>query len=92
MKILLVLPEMLVLKAVPAISEELSELFWLVSGQSAVGNLSKNGLDASRIWGGGSPLGKMPYKPLELVLGPTLHHGRQISNPDLSGGNRQVRH
>lgn len=32
MKILLVLPEMLVLKAVPAISEELSELFWLVSG------------------------------------------------------------
>ena len=29
-KILLVLPEMLVLKAVPDISEKLLELFWLV--------------------------------------------------------------
>lgn len=83
---------MLVLKAVPAISEELSELFGLLSGQSAVGNLSKNGPHASRIWGGGSPLGKLPYKPLELFLAPILHHGRQISNPDLSGRNRQVRH
>lgn len=90
-KILLVLPEMLALKAVPAISEELSELFWLVSGQSALGIWSKNGPDASRIWGGGSPLGKLPYKPLELFLRPTLHHERQISNPDLPGENRQVR-
>lgn len=51
-----------------------------------MGNLSKSGLDASRIWGGGSPLGKLPYKPLELFLGSALHYGRQISNPDLSGG------
>lgn len=32
-KILLVLPEMPFLKAVPAISEELPELFWLISRQ-----------------------------------------------------------
>lgn len=53
---ILVLLEVLVLKAVPDISEELSELFWLVSGKSCVEHLSKNGPDASRIWGGESPL------------------------------------
>ena len=57
-KILLVLPEMLVLKAVPGISEELSELFWLVSGWSAVGNLRKKWPRCFQDLGRGKPTRK----------------------------------
>lgn len=49
MKILLVLLEVPALKAVPANSAEQSVHFWLVSGQSAMGDLSKNGPKTSRI-------------------------------------------
>lgn len=49
MKILLVLLEVPPLKAVPANSVEQSVHFWLLSGQSAVGNLSENGPETSRI-------------------------------------------